>query len=62
MKVSELITLLNKCDQKAIVMFDDLREIGYIDRSDITTVYEARCLDPDNRSFVILVNDEEGDE
>lgn len=59
MKVHELITLLSKCDSEATVKFDDTY-IG-IDRSDITTVYEARCLG-DGSPFVILTNEEDAEE
>lgn len=62
MKVSELIELLNKCKPDAAVKFDDMSYVeGDIDRSDITTVYEARCLD-NNNSYVILTNENEGKE
>lgn len=57
MKAQELIALLNKCDPDATVKFDDMSYVsGGIDRSEVTAVYEARCLDGSN-SYVILTNE-----
>ncbi len=57
MKVHELITLLSKCDSEATVKFDDMSYTSGIDRSEVTEVYEARCIDGSS-SYVILTNEE----
>ena len=57
MKAQELIALLIKCDPDATVKFDDMSYVsGGIDRSEVTAVYEARCLDGSN-NYVILTNE-----
>jgi len=63
MKVNELIAILNKCDPNATVKFDDANwiDIGSIERSNVTEVYEARCID-NKDSYVILTNAHEGEE
>ena len=55
MKAHELIALLNKCAPDATVKFDDM-SFAPGDRSEVTAVYEARCLDGSN-SYVILTNE-----
>ena len=63
MKVSELISILEKCSLDATVKFDDTScmELGSIERSNVTAVYEARCTTEDKQNFVILTNEREED-
>ena len=58
MKAKELITLLTKCDPEATVKFDDLSYANDIERSEVTAVYEARCMDGSG-NYVILTNERE---
>jgi hypothetical protein len=58
MKAKELITLLTKCDAEATVKFDDMSYPAAIDRSEVTAVYESRCIDGSG-NFVILTNEGE---
>lgn len=57
MKAKELIKLLTKCDPEATVKFDDMSFTGGVERSEVTAVYEARCLDGSG-NYVILTNEE----